>query len=152
MNKWTDKFVRLLLVAILFSSSRLLFGGPEPLATDGKDYSKEVVPVKKSWCETPSLWEIRIGAPGWLAGVSGESGVKGVVGSSDVSFDQLLTHLTHVPIVLSADIRYQRWEIFGDGQYMEVGTSATLPGLLFTNANLHLKTGLAEGFVGYRFI
>jgi len=108
--------------------------------------------VKKSWCETPSLWEIRIGAPGWLAGVSGESGVKGVVASSDVSFDQLLTHLTHVPIVLSADIRYRRWEIFGDGQYMEVGSSATLPGLLFTNANFHLKTGLAEGFVGYRLI
>ena len=54
--------------------------------------------------------------------------------------------------MLSADIRYQRWEIFGDGQYMEVGSSATLPGLLFTNANLHLKTGLAEGFVGYRLI
>jgi len=118
MNKWTDKFVCLLLVAILFSSSAILFGGPEPLATDGKDYAKEIVPVEKSWCETPSLWEIRIGAPGWLAGVSGESGVKGVVGSSDVSFDQLLTHLTHVPVVLSADIRYQRWEIFGDGQYM----------------------------------
>ena len=35
---------------------------------------------------------------------------------------------------------------------MEVGSSATLPGLLFTNANFHLKTGLAEGFVGYRLI
>jgi opacity protein-like surface antigen len=35
---------------------------------------------------------------------------------------------------------------------MEVGTSATLPGLLFTNANLHLKSGLAEGFFGYRLI
>ena len=112
----TDKSARLLLVAILFSSSTIIFGGPEPLATDGKDYSKEVVPVKKSWCETPPPWEIRIGAPGWLAGVSGESGVKGVTASSDVSFDQLLTHLTHVPIVLSADIRYRRWEIFGDGQ------------------------------------
>ena len=54
--------------------------------------------------------------------------------------------------MLSADIRYQRWEFFGDGQYMEVGASATLPGLLFTTANLHLKSGLAEGFVGYRLI
>ena len=35
---------------------------------------------------------------------------------------------------------------------MELGASATLPGLLFTNANLHLKSGLAEGFVGYRVI
>ncbi len=84
--------------------------------------------------------------------MSGDTGVKGVVTSPDVSFDQLLRHLTHVPIVLSADVRYQRWEFFGDGQYMEVGASATLPGLLFTNANLHLKTGLAEGFVGYRLI
>jgi hypothetical protein len=59
---------------------------------------------------------------------------------------------TPVPIVLSADIRYKRWEFFGDGQYMGVGASAALPGLLFTNANLHLQTGLAEVFVGYRLI
>src|SRR6185437_7713931 len=104
------------------------------------------------WCEAPATLEIRIGAPGWLAGVSGNSGVKGVVTDVDVSFDQLLRHLTHVPIVLSADVRYQRWEFFGDGQYMEVGASATLPGLLFTNGNIHLKTGLAEGFIGYRVI
>jgi hypothetical protein len=35
---------------------------------------------------------------------------------------------------------------------MEVGASASLPGLLFTNANVHLKDGLAEGFLGYRLI
>ena len=98
------------------------------------------------------MLEIRIGVPGWLAGVSGNSGVKGVVTDVDVSFDQLFTHLTHVPLSLSVDVCYQRWEFFGDGLYMEVGASATLPGLLFTNANIHLKTGFAEGFVGYRFI
>ena len=87
-----------------------------------------------------------------MAGVSGNSGVKGVVTSPDVSFDQILTHLTHVPLSLSVDVRYQRWEFFGDGLYMEVGASASLPGLLFTNANIHLQTGFAEGFVGYRVI
>src|SRR5262249_61788288 len=153
MNNWAaDKSVCLLLVAILFSSSRILFAGTEPLATDGKDYSKEVVPVKKSWCDTPPLWEVRIGAPGWLAGLSGDVGVLGLVSSADVTFSQLFRHLTHVPIVLSAELRYKRWELFGDGQYMEVGASASLPGLLFTNANLHLKDGLAEGFLGYRLI
>jgi hypothetical protein len=151
-NSSADKSVCLLLVVILLSSSTILFGGPEPLATDGKDYSKEVVPVEKSWCETPSLWEIRIGLPAWLAGLSGESGVKGVVDSVDVSFDSLLRHLTHFPIALSADVRYQRWEFFGFGQYIEVGTSATLPGLIFTNANVHIKNGLAQGFLGYRLI
>jgi opacity protein-like surface antigen len=133
-------------VAILLPAS-IAMAGVE------SDYSKSPPPLAPPpWCETPPPFEIRIGIPGWLAGLSGDTGVKGVVSSPDVSFDQLLRHLTHVPIVLSADIRYQRWEFFGDGQYMEVGASATLPGLLFTNANLHLKSGLAEGFLGYRLI
>jgi opacity protein-like surface antigen len=133
--------------ATIILSTPVVFAGSE------YDISKETPPPPpKPWCETPPTLEIRIGAPGWLAGVSGNSGVKGVVADPDVSFDQLLTHLTHVPVVLSVDIRYKRWEFFGDGQYMEVGTSASLPGFLFTNANMHLQVGLAEGFVGYRVI
>src|SRR5215510_10488665 len=151
-NGATQKRVCFILLAILVCGSRIVVAGSELPAADGKDYSKEVVPVEESWCETPKPFEIRIGAPGWLAGISGESGVLGLVASADVSFSQLFRHLTHVPIVLSAELRYGRWEIFGDGQYMEVGASATLPGILFTNANLHLKDGLAEGFLGYRLI
>ena len=149
---YEKRSVCLLLVAILFTSSTILFAGPESVATDEKDYSKEVVPIEKSWCETPPLWEIRVGAPGWLAGISGDSGVKGLEAASDVGFDQLLKHLTHFPIALSINARYQRWEFWVDGQYIEVGTSATLPGLLFTDANVHIKNALAEGFVGYRMI
>ena len=53
MNNWTaDKSVCLFLVAILFSCSRILFGGSEPVAADEKDYSKEVPLVEKSWRET----------------------------------------------------------------------------------------------------
>ena len=142
MKHWsTDKSVWPVVLAILSSSSKILFAGPEPLATDGKDYSKEVVPVKKSWCEAPPPWEIRIGVPGWLAGVSGDSGVMGLVDSADVTFSQIFRNLTHVPIVLSADLRYQRWELFGDGQYMEVSSSATLPGLLLPMRMFTLKTG-----------
>ena len=122
------------------------------LAFAGSDDSKSPPPAPEPWCEEPPRLEIRIGIPGWLAGLSGDTGVKGVVSSADVSFDQLLRHLTHVPIVLAADIRYQRWEFFGDGQYMELSDSVTLPGLLFTTANLHITSVLAEGFVGYRLI
>src|SRR5438067_7867587 len=151
MNQSTfiNRIVNRFLIATIFLSGPLLLAGPEAY-----DTSKEAPPppAVQPWCETPAPLEIRIGIPGWLAGLSGDTGVKGVVDNVDVSFDQLLRHLTHVPIVLSADIRYQRWEIFGDGQYMEVGASATLPGLLFTNANLHLISALAEGFVGYRLI
>src|SRR5437762_11313143 len=143
----TNWAVSRFLIATIFLSAPVLLAG-----TEAYDTSKEAPPPPISWCETPSPLEIRIGVPGWMAGLSGDTGVKGVVSSVDVSFDQLLRHLTHVPIVLSADIRYHRWELFGDGQYMEVGASATLPGLLFTNANVHLKSGLAEAFLGYRLI
>jgi opacity protein-like surface antigen len=128
-------------------STSVLFAGTE------YDLSKETPPPPpQPWCETPQPFEIRIGVPGWLAGVSGDVGVKGVVSDVDVRFDQTFRHLTHVPLALSAEVRYHRWEFFGDGQYMEVGDSATLPGLLFTNANVHLKVGGAGGFVGYRLL
>ena len=143
-----NRFVNQFLFATIVLSAPVVFGGSEPY-----DISKEAPPPPpQPWCETPATLEIRIGVPGWMAGVSGNSGVKGVVTSPDVSFDQIFTHLTHVPLSLSVDVRYQRWEFFGDGLYMEVGASATLPGLLFTNANIHLQTGFAEGFVGYRVI
>jgi opacity protein-like surface antigen len=137
---------QLLIVAATILFPTVLSAGPETYA------DKESPPLETKRCETPPPFELRIGIPGWLAGLSGDTGVKGVVSSPDVSFDQLLKHLTHVPIVLAADVRYQRWEFFADGQYMELGTSAALPGLLFTTANLHLTSALAEGFVGYRLI
>jgi opacity protein-like surface antigen len=150
-DQMVRKGLRFLFLTASFLAIGTLWAGPEQ-SSDGKDYSKEVPLVEKSWCETPPLWQVRIGLPAWLAGLSGESGVKGVVDAVDVSFDSLLSHLTHVPVALSADVRYQRWEIFGFGQYIEVGTHATLPGLLFTDANVHIKNGLLQGFVGYRLI
>src|SRR5437762_1208531 len=137
---------KFLVIAIVLLVSTALAG------TETYDYKAAPAPPLEPWCVAPPDTEFRIGVPGSLAGLSGDTGVKGVVSNVDVSFDQLLRHLTHVPIVLSADLRYHRWELFGDGQYMEVGASATLPGLLFTNANVHLKSGLAEAFLGYRLI
>jgi len=144
-------FLTGVVVTTIVVSTPILFAGPEQY-TDEKDYSKEIAPAPKSWCETPPLWEVRVGAPGWLSGLSGETGVKGVVDSVDVKFDQLLRHLTHFPVALSIEARYGRWDFYVAGQYIEVGTSATLPGLLFTNANVHIKNALAQWYLGYRVI
>lgn len=124
---------------------------PHVAALAGSDTvdSKYIAPAPTP---PPKEWDLRVGIPGWLSGISGESGIRGLVDSSDVSFSELFNHLTHVPLALSADFRYKRWELFGDGQYLEVGASATLPGILFTDAHVHLKDGLAEAFLGYRVI
>ena len=151
-NFMAHKSLGCLLFAILLGYGGFSLAGPEPIPVESKDHSKELPPVQESWCQAPPPWEIRIGIPGWLAGISGDTGVKGVDANTDVTFDQLLTHLTHFPIVLAAEVRYQRWELFGDGQYLQLGDAVSLPGLLFTNANIHLNSGLAEGFFGYRLI
>src|SRR5437588_7861349 len=146
-SKSINRFVCPAAVAgILLSASIALAG------TENYDYKAAPPPEVQPSCETPAPFEIRIGVPGWMAGISGDSGVKGLVASSDVKFTQLLKHLTHFPVALSVNARYRRWEFWVDGQYIEVGTSATLPGLLFTDANVHIKNALAEGFVGYRLI
>ena len=145
------RVVRPILFGIVMLVSGAVFAGPESYDVS-KDTSKETVPVEKSGCQPPPPWEIRVGVPGWITNVSGDTGVKGVVSNIDVGFDQLVRHLTHVPIVGAVDMHYQRWELFGDGMYEELGVSASLPGLLFTNASLHVKSALAEGFLGYRLI
>jgi len=115
----THKRLHLLFLMASLPAIGSLCAGSEDY-TDEKDYSKEIAPAPQSWCETPPLWEVRIGVPGWLAGLSGESGVKGVVSNVDVSFDQLLRHLTHFPVALSIDARYGRWDFYAVGQYIEV--------------------------------
>lgn len=136
--------------------------GPRPPAdrdeTDGKsvvrDYSKgkETPIIAKSWCEPPPPFELQIALPAWFAGLSGETGVKGVVSTIDFPFHGIFNHLTHVPIMVAGGICYQRWEFFGDGQYLVLGDSVELRDLFFTTADLHLKSAILEGFVGYRLM
>src|SRR5262249_40922465 len=103
----TRRFFRGLVSFFFVLLPAFVFGSSD--ATDPKTVkdSKESPPIEKSWCETPPALEIRVGVPGWLAGLSGETGVRGITSDVDVSFDQLVRHLTHFPIALMADLRYQ---------------------------------------------
>jgi len=67
-----DRITRSGLSFLLLTASFLVSGRTRKTYTDGKDYSKEMAPAPKPWCETPPEWEIRIGVPGWLTSVSGE--------------------------------------------------------------------------------
>ena len=142
INRFLYQF---LLATILLPASIVLAG------TESYD-AKSAAPIQAQACETPAPLEVRIGIPGWITGMSGDFGVRGIVSPLDVKFTDILERLDQIPIVLSAYVRYHRWEFFGDGQYLKLSDSVTLPGLLFDRADIELKSAFVEAFVGYRLI
>jgi hypothetical protein len=136
---------KLLVVWILPPASIALAG------TESYDYKEAPPPPPESWCVMPSDTEFRIGVPGWLTGLEGDFGVKGVVSDQDVKFTDILKRLDMIAVG-SLYARYHRWELFADGQYLKLHDTAVLPGLLFDTARVSLKSAFAEGFIGYRFI
>lgn len=112
---------------------------------------KEAPPIVPSGCPAPADTEFRIGIPGWIAGLSGDFGVGGVVTNQDVKFTDILKRLDMIAVG-SLYFRYHRWEIFADGQYLKLSDTAQLRGILFNSARVSLKSAFAEGFVGYRLI
>jgi hypothetical protein len=132
-----------LLAAIFLPLSTVLAGT--------ETYEEKSSPPVEQVCEPPKPYEFRIGIPGWISGLSGDFGVHGVVTDQDVKFTDLLKRLDMIAIG-SLYARYQRWEFFADGQYLRLSDHATLPGLLFDNAHVSLKSAFAEWFVGYRLI
>ena len=107
--------------------------------------------VEKSGCVPPSDTEFRIGLPGWLSGLSGDFGVRGVVADVDIGFKDILRR---VDMIASGSLyaRSRRWEFFADGLYLRVSDDAELRGVLFGSGHIAVKSAFAEGFVGYRVI
>src|SRR4030095_6819335 len=73
------------LFATLVLSTQRLVAGPEPYTT-----SKEVAPPTITQSEP---WQFTIAVPGWMAGLDGTIGVRGVNADIDVTFPDILHHL-----------------------------------------------------------
>ena len=134
-----------LLATILLPASIILAG-------DESYDANSTASIQTQADETLAPFEIRIGVPGWISGISGGFGVRGIVSPLDVKFTDILERLDQIPIALSAYVRYHRWEFFGDGQHLKLSDSVTLPGVLFDRADIELKFAFVEAFVGYRLI
>lgn len=132
-----------------------LNGNALPDPGDGKtvtDNSKgKEAPIVQQGCVTQKDTQVRIGLPLWMAGVSGDAGVKGVVTEQDVDFTDILKRLD-MTVSASLYFRYHRWELFADGLYMKIGDTADLRGILFDSARVSLKTAFSEQFLGFRLI
>ena len=102
---------RVVAVALVLPASLALAG------TENYDYKEAPSPPPVPWCVTPPDTEFRVGLPTWIAGLSGDFGVLGVVTDQDVKFTDILKRLD---MLASGSLyaRYHRWEIFADGQVL----------------------------------
>jgi hypothetical protein len=104
--------------------------------------------------ETPapaSGWEFRASPYGWLPGMDGTLGVRGLTTDVDVNFieDDLIDYLD-MAAALQFEARHGRWGIIADGFYAKLGTSGTPPGPLYDEVKASYKEFLGELDFAYR--
>jgi hypothetical protein len=139
-----------LIAALLFTAQACALVPRVHAGSTEIDNSKEAA-ITPTGCEPPPETEFRVGLPGWLSGLSGDFGVRGVVTDQDVKFVDLLKRIDMIAVG-SLYYRYHRWEFMANGQYIRLSDTAELPGILFDQAHVALKTAFAEAFVGYRLV
>jgi outer membrane autotransporter protein len=124
-------------------------GQPSKTASTGKEVEPKAV-VEQS-VKTTDPWEITIGGPGWLAGVSGRTGFHGVNSEVGVGIGQILKHLNAI-YATAGEVRKGRFAVLGDLLYLNAQAGTGESSGLVSKVDLGLQQFLGEFFGSYRVI
>jgi len=130
------------LFATLVLLAPLLFAGPEPYTG-----SKEVAPPSITESEP---WQFTIAAPGWVAGLDGTIGVRGVNADINIGFDQILQHLDMI-FAMRAEAQKGPFGIYGEVIYIGLSDNAQINGLI-NNIHETVNETLVDGALSWRLI
>ncbi|MGA8478312.1 MAG: hypothetical protein WB696_10170 [Chthoniobacterales bacterium] len=100
--------------------------------------------------ETTSPWEITVEGPGWLAGLNGTIGSRGVTTDVDISVTDILKK-TNFIASLGAEVRRGRFGAYGGFLYLDAQTSSGGSGLV-SKVDLGLQQYLGEFGLSYRLL
>ncbi len=121
----------------------------QPLAKQlaGKEEAKV---VEQPSVKTTEPWQISVGGPGWLAGVTGTTGFHGV--NSDIAVDvgQILRHI-NVIYSFAGEVRRDRFGVSGDLLYLNGQAGASGTGLV-SKVDLGLQQFIGEFFGSWRVV
>ena len=95
-------------------------------------------------------WQFTIAAPGWMAGMDGTIGVRGVNADIDVGFDQILQHLDMI-FAARAEARKGPFGIFGEVIYIGLSDGAQINGLV-NNIHAQVDMTLVDGALSWRLV
>src|SRR5438034_4993727 len=95
-------------------------------------------------------WQFTIAAPGWLAGLDGTIGVRGINADINIGFDQILQHLD---MIFAARAQAQKGPFAISGELIYIGLSdgAQINGLI-NNVHEQVDQTLVDGAVSWRLI
>src|SRR5438445_4083152 len=130
----------------LFTGALLAVVGPLVAGTMELQ-PKESVPPTITQSEP---WQFTIAARGWLAGLDGTIGVRGVNADIDVGFDQILQHLDMI-FAMRAEAQKGPFGIYGEVIYIGLSDNAQINGLI-NNIHEQVDETLFDGALSWRLI
>jgi hypothetical protein len=95
-------------------------------------------------------WQFTIAAPGWIAGLDGTIGVRGVNADIDVGFDQILQHLDMI-FAMRAEAQKGPFGIYGEVIYIGLSDDAQINGLI-NNIHEQVDETLVDVALSWRLI
>src|SRR5260370_29056013 len=93
-------------------------------------------------------WQFTIAAPGWMAGMDGTIGVRGVNADIDIGFDEILQHLDMI-FAARAEARKGPFGIYGEVIYIGLSDGAQINGLV-NNITAQVDMTLVDGGLSWR--
>ena len=120
-------------------------------AKEATGKQEEAKVVEQPSTKTTEPWEIKVGGPGWLAGVSGYTGFHGVNPHVNVDVGKILNHI-NVIYSFSGEVRKGRYGVFGDLLYLTAQAGTGESSGLVSKVDLGLQQFLGEFFGSYRVI
>src|SRR5216117_3064532 len=130
----------------LFTGALLAVVGPV-VAGSVELAPKETAPPSITESEP---WQFTIAAPGWLAGLDGTIGVRGVNADIDVGFDQILQHLDMI-FAMRAEAQKGPFGIYGEVIYIGLSDNAQINRLI-NNVHEVVNETLVDGALSWRLI
>jgi hypothetical protein len=130
------------LFATIVLSAPPLFAGPEPYIP-----SKEAAPPTITQSEP---WHFTIAAPGWMAGMDGTVGLRGINADVDIGFGDILRHLDMI-WATRAEASKGPFGIYGELIYLGLSDSANVNGLI-EKVDVQVDQYLVDGALSWRLV
>jgi hypothetical protein len=122
-----------------------------PLIAGWAGTQEESTVVEQPPAKTTEPWQITVGGPGWLAGVSGTTGFHGTNSNVNVGVGQILKHI-NVIYSFGGEVRKGRFGVLGDLLYLNAQAGTGERSGLVSKVDLGLQQFLGEFFGSYRVI